>query len=293
MIINFCFDRKSDCKREILFFNNKMKRLIRYFILTYAITWAIWFPYYAGISSNPAFHLMGSYGPITAALILTFREKGMKGCKSFFRNIFLFPGKAFYFLVALIAPFLLFGVAVLMNHFLNNSAISFEGLGKWKEISNFSIIGYFAVSFFVFGIGEEAGWRSIAIPELQKKFNALTACIIFTFFWSAWHWPLFFYEHSGYYNMNVAAIAAWFFSLLVGSIILTWLFNSSGGNILVCAIFHATIDIVFISDFPDNNIVNYIGFLTVLWAIALIILYRAKNLSKTERIRTSVPVDIG
>jgi membrane protease YdiL (CAAX protease family) len=263
-----------------------MKRLILYFVLTYAITWLIWLPYYAGISSNPIFHLLGAYGPITAALIIAFRERGFKGCKVFLASIFHFPKKIFYFMVALLAPFILLVVAVLMNYFINNTALSFEGLGRWKEINSLSTIAYFAVSFFVFGIGEEAGWRSIAIPELQKRFNALNTSIIFTFFWALWHWPLFFYEHSGYYNMNFAAIIAWFFSLLVGSIILTWLFNASGGSILACAIFHATIDIVFISDIPDKNIPNYIGLLTALWAVVIIIKYRAKNLAKTERVKS-------
>lgn len=264
-----------------------MKRLALYFILTYTITWAIWFPYYAGISINPVFHLLGAYGPMTAAFILYFKEKGIKGCKIFLLNIFLFPKKIVYFFIALIAPFILFAIAVFLNHYMNNAAISFEGLGKWKEISSLSTIAYFAISFFVFGIGEEAGWRGIAIPELQKKFNAFTTSILFTFIWAIWHWPLFFYENSGYYHMNFAAIIAWFFSLLVGSILLIWLFNASGGNILVCAIFHATIDIVFISDIPDKNIINYIGLLTVLWAIGIVIKYRTKNLAKTERVKNN------
>jgi membrane protease YdiL (CAAX protease family) len=268
-----------------------MKRLILYYILTYTITWAIWFPYYAGISSNPVFHLLGAYGPVTAAFIIAYMENGLSGCKSFLQSIFRFPKNIFYFIVALLAPFILFAVAVLMNHTINNAAISFEGLGKWKEISSLSSVGYFAVSFFVFGIGEEAGWRGIAIPGLQNKFNALTASILFTLLWATWHWPLFFYEKSGYYHMNFGAIIAWFFSLLVGSIILTWLFNASGGNILVCAIFHATIDIVFISDIPDKKIINYIGFLTVLWAIVIVIRYRARNLAKTERIKNIAEIN--
>jgi hypothetical protein len=71
------------------------------------------------------------------------------------------------------------------------------------------------------------------------------------------------------------------------------LFNASGGSILACAIFHATIDIVFISDIPDKNIPNYIGLLTVLWAVGIIIKYRAKNLAKTERIISIAALNVG
>lgn len=270
-----------------------MKRLILFLILTYTISWLIWLPYYSGISSSPFFHLLGAYGPMAAGFIIVFREEGSKGVRSFLKSIFRFPAKLFYLLVALLAPFILFLLAVLLNHFFNASAISFEGLGEWNEIRGLSTIGFAAVSFFVFGLGEEAGWRGIAIPEFQNKFNALTTSILFTLCWALWHWPLFFYENSGYYNMNFAAMIGWFFSLLVGSIIITWLFNASGGNILVCAIFHATIDIVFTSNIPDMNIANYTAMLTVLWAIAIIIKYKPKNLAKTHRIQNSQATNYG
>jgi membrane protease YdiL (CAAX protease family) len=230
---------------------------------------------------------------MTAGFIIVSWENGSKGARSFLKSIFRLPDKPFYLVVALVTPFILFLLAVLLNHFFNASAISFIGLGEWNEIIGLSTIGFAAVSFFVFGLGEEAGWRGIAVPELQNKFNALTTSILFTFCWALWHWPLFFYKKSGYYNMNFAAMIGWFFSLLAGSVILTWLFNASGGNILVCAIFHATIDIVFTSNIPEKNIANYIVLLTVLWAIAIIIIYKPKNLAKTHRIQNSQATNYG
>ena len=74
-------------------------------------------------------------------------------------------------------------------------------------------------------------------------------------------------------------------TLLTGSILLTWLYNSSRGSILICAVFHSTIDIAFTSGIADKNIVNYMGFLITVWGILTIIIFKPKNLSHNERLR--------
>jgi membrane protease YdiL (CAAX protease family) len=55
---------------------------------------------------------------------------------------------------------------------------------------------------------------------------------------------------------------------LTGSILLTWLYNNSKQSILICAIFHATIDIAFTADYADKNISSYMGFLITVWGIS-------------------------
>ena len=83
---------------------------------------------------------------------------------------------------------------------------------------------------------------------------------------------------------NLAGIIGWFFCLSTGGVLLTWLHNSSGANILVCAVFQSTIDIAFTADFADKNIVNYMGFLITVWGLLIIIIYKPKKLAATERV---------
>jgi hypothetical protein len=82
--------------------------------------------------------------------------------------------------------------------------------------------------------------------------------------------------------MEMAGIFGWVFSLLTGSVLLTWLYNSSRASIFICAVFHSTIDIAFTADVADKNIINYMGFLITLWGIITIIIFKPKNLARNE-----------
>ena len=148
-----------------------------------------------------------------------------------------------------------------------------------KEFPEFNLLTFFIYNLIFFGFGEEVGWRGFALPRFQAKFNALTSGLILTVFWALWHWPLFFYR-PGYVSMDMAGIFGWVFSLLTGSILLSWLHNSSRGSILICAIFHSTIDIAFTADLPDKAVVGYMGFLITVWGILTIVIFKPRNLAK-------------
>lgn len=140
---------------------------------------------------------------------------------------------------------------------------------------------FFRLQSSFFGFGEEVGWRGFALPRLLNKLKALIASILLTFFWALWHLPLFFYR-PGYTTMEWTGILGWAFSLLTGSILLTWLYNSSRASVLICAVFHSTIDIAFTADIADKNIANYMGFLITVWGILTIIIFKPKYLSRQQ-----------
>lgn len=47
--------------------------------------------------------------------------------------------------------------------------------------------------------------------------------------------------------MGVGGIAGWFSSMITGSVLMTWLFNSSRGSLLAVALFHGVLDVVMTS----------------------------------------------
>lgn len=83
--------------------------------------------------------------------------------------------------------------------------------------------------------------------------------------------------------MDFAGMTGWIFSLLTGSILLTWLYNSSKASILICAVFHSTTDIAFTADVASINVINYMGFLITVWGILTILIFRPKNLAPNDR----------
>jgi uncharacterized protein len=95
----------------------------------------------------------------------------------------------------------------------------------------------FLRAFFFTAVFEEPGWRGYLLPCLQRRFSPLTASVLIWIPWVLWHAPL---DFGGPMGRNIAVyLQQRVFALLLVAIILTWLYNRSGGNLLTVAIFHA------------------------------------------------------
>lgn len=260
-----------------------MKQLVVYFLLSVTFSWLIWLPLYAhlfgiqGLPVVPFNHALGALGPLLAAVTTTLLFSGRNALKLLSLKT-VFAGSGVHFITALLSSFVLLAVAVLADHFTNNITLNWQSLLKVNEFPQFNILSFFFYNLVFFGFGEEVGWRGFALPRLQRNMNAFWASIILTVFWALWHLPLFFYR-PGYTGMDIAGITGWFFSLLTGSILLTWLYNSSKGSILVCAVFHTTIDVAFTSNISGTDTVNYLGMLVTLWGIAVLLIFKPAQLS--------------
>jgi uncharacterized protein len=265
-------------KLRIYFCCMNIKNLIAFFLLSYLISWLIWLPLYlpsfgiVGLPILPYHHALGALGPILAGFIFTQKTSGSGGIVNLIQSMFNPKGKITCLIVALFGPFLLLGISVFINASLNYTEFNLKGTDISKEFPEFGLVAFFLYNVAYFGYGEETGWRGYALPELQKKFNPFISSILLTFGWAIWHLPLFFYR-PGYSSMDLAGAAGWFFSLLTGSILLTWMFNRSK-SILVCVIFHATIDIAFTSKISDASITAITGVLITVWGLVTLLIFR-------------------
>lgn len=83
------------------------------------------------------------------------------------------------------------------------------------------------------GIAEEIGWRGFALPRLQGRFSALAVSLIVAALWAAWHNN----------PLNLPAIRAtipWHLAtVLAMTVLMTWVYNSRGGSLLIAVLFHA------------------------------------------------------
>ena len=94
--------------------------------------------------------------------------------------------------------------------------------------------------------------------------------------------PLFAFS-PGLSNLGLAGAGGWLVSVVLGSILLTWLFNSSGGSIGAVALFHAVLDI-FISSPVAAPLPNVMGALLTVGTLLLIPISRRRDLSWRPRI---------
>lgn len=261
--------------------NGPYKNLLLFYALTYGLSWLCWAPYYLPFFGNvwktaPSLHLIGTLGPGCAALIKASWERGAIGVRSQLAIIFL-KGRWRYALLGLVLPF---AIAMLVQ------AVAGQGLGNSFTVDpavyerEFGAIHpalwMIGINLAIYGLGEESGWRGYALPLLQQRWSPLTAAILIALFWAVWHWPLFFYPLSGYYSMGAGDVAGWVFSLIAGSLILSWLFNKSGGNVVACVFFHGAMDIAFAGGKGGATMQQYVGAIVMLLGIvAAVSLYRS------------------
>jgi membrane protease YdiL (CAAX protease family) len=104
-----------------------------------------------------------------------------------------------------------------------------------------------------FVITEETGWRAFALPRLQSLGKALTASLVLGAPWSFWHYPLEAAVERGYRESAIniaAALAISSLATMLFSTLMTWVFNSSGGSVLLMLLMHGS---------SNANLVNIMG----------------------------------
>lgn len=264
------------------------QQLLLFFGLTYAITWLLWSPYFLplgiAVDKLPYVHMLGSLGPMLAALMVTIYLKGGSGIWALFGRVLSRRKSVRWLGFALLAPFaillLITGFICVTQHQIPN----WHRLFSAGEFSFFSPIVYVLVNVIFFGLGEEVGWRGFVLPRLQIHYSALTSSLIITGFWAIWHWPLFFNPLGNYSQMEMGGIVGWLFSLVTGGLLFTWLYNSSGGNVLACALFHGFMDVIFMADLNLPQIAPYTGALVTLWGLYIVLAYKPIDLSRFPRV---------
>jgi len=95
------------------------------------------------------------------------------------------------------------------------------------------------ITYFIYAMGEEFGWRGYVLPRFQARWNALASSIILGVIWAAWHWGQWFVPGSNLYQRNF-----WLWSLgtILLSILITWIFNNTNGSVLAASLFHGMVN---------------------------------------------------
>ena len=264
----------------------KIKELTIFFLLAYAISWLLWSPLWLpffGVQADavwPLQHGFGGLGPMLAAFAATAIFDKKEEMARLWSSLFQWK-PIFWLGLAVFSPFVFALLGGVMAHFSDGVFPDFSKIGRSGEFPQMGVVGFLLYNIFFFGYGEEVGWRGFALPRLQKKYSALTATLILSVFWAAWHLPLFAYR-PGYASMDMAGAAGWFFSIVAGGALFTWLFNGSRGSVLACALFHGLTDVVFLCDYGNDHMMQYIGMLVTLWGVAVLGAWGWRNLVPSE-----------
>ena len=117
---------------------------------------------------------------------------------------------------------------------LLGAPIDFDAFSPELLVLVFGIV----LGTLVGGGQEEIGWRGFAQPELQQRYSAVVAAVVVGVVWGAWHLPLFFDPLAPHSAWPLASQVTYFFGIVGFSILLAWVYNGTGGSILLAMLMH-------------------------------------------------------
>ena len=214
--------------------------LLLYFVVAFAFTWVI-----LGLAilaargvivlpvSTTILVTLATLGPLLAALSVTAYESGRAGVRALLQHVTRWRVHPIWYVVVLVVPGLIMGTAFLLWRALGGPALPATQFSIWLSLPVLIVVLVIPALF------EEVGWRGFAFPRLQLRYNALVASLILGAIHASWHIPLWFIPGLGFDSLPFP-----FYGLLaIGlAVIFAWLYNSTGGSLLVIGLFHAAIN---------------------------------------------------
>ncbi|HLO34031.1 MAG TPA: CPBP family intramembrane glutamic endopeptidase [Anaerolineales bacterium] len=186
-------------------------------------------PIFGEMSSHNPIFLLAVYAPGLSGIFLVWRHYGLKGLGSFFRRLTFWRAPVPWWL------FLLLGIPAIIY-----AAAAIKGtIGDPFPFASWILVFPALLQSLLLGpLGEEFGWRGLALPLLQRRFAPFWASLILGAVWAVWHAPAF--------AMSGTPQSAWsfgpfFVGLIAITVIMIPLFNASRGSLLIAILYHLNI----------------------------------------------------
>lgn len=260
------------------------RTFVAFTAFTYLFSWSLWVAMAAGVlpeSLDGALIRIGGFGPFVGALgVLWLSDRSLQAW--FTANVGLRVPLRWYG-YALVIPPVLVGVGGLVHAAVLDGTLALDALPPlWAYPINLLIV------FFVGGGQEELGWRAFALPEAQRHLSALTSSVLVGLVWAGWHLPLFLLPNA---PQSTLPFVPYLVAVVGISVILTWLYNGSGGNVVVAMLFHGGLN-PLAAYFPTGGtdaIATAAGYgsyalVVVVGATALVLFYGRTDLATRPRI---------
>lgn len=251
-----------------------------FFVFTFLITWGtgmvLVFSTHASMvnGAHPVEHpiplpltvaivlaLVGGFGPFLAATAVAALRGGRSEIRGLFRQFVRWRVHPVWYLVALLGPALL-GFMALCATALSGGSTPAHWFSRPRAV-------WFAG--WAFGPwGEELGWRGFAQPKLQKRLGALGASLVVGAMWSLWHyWPVATPAGGSFKELVQAPFATWLTYELANSVMMAWLYNSSGGSLPIAWAAHVGLSLG--QNLVDKHPIPFGSFVTVFCIAAALV----------------------
>lgn len=247
-----------------------MSKLIRnYVLLTFLIMIFCWgtvllFSINGIILTNNYFlyipYFIGGFSPTIASYIaIKLKDKNTK-FKDWLVNIFDFKHNIFSYILVVV-----FSVLFILPQCLI--------CGYQTGAPLYTIL--FMIPIMLFGGGlEEAGWRYILQPELEKKYNFVISTLIVSVIWWLWHLPLFYIQGVGQFGQNFFIFGI---NVLGLSFALACI-RKTTKSVWLCVLFHCLINSLSgIYIVNDNILGNFVSAVILIFVSLILVKIKHKK----------------
>ena len=187
-------------------------------------------------------------GPTLAAFVVTRMVEGKEGTQKLLRRrILMWRVGVQWYLIAIFGIPVVYFVAA---SFVLGTAPIEALIEDWPLIFTSYLLKVVMV-FFLVSLWEEIGWMGFALPRLQDKYGPLLASMVLGVLWALWHLPAYFgstqvvEDKVGLGELDRLLYLLPLLMLLASAtrIVMTWLFNSAMGSVIIVTLFHAGFNI--------------------------------------------------
>ena len=178
-----------------------------------------------GISLNDNYllyipYLIGGWSPTIASFLSLKKANRITTIREWLKNIFDFRHNAFSYIMVIAVTILFILPQCFISGYENGAPI-------------FAIIVMIPIMLVGGGL-EEAGWRYILQPELEKKYSFTISTIIVSIIWWLWHLPLFYIQGVVQYGQDYLAFGI---NILGLSFALASI-RKNTNSVWLCVLFH-------------------------------------------------------
>jgi membrane protease YdiL (CAAX protease family) len=204
---------------------------LKFFLVVFALSMPFWlaglFIPFQPLPGLPVSSLM-FFCPVTAALILVYKEKKTAGVTELLRRSFDYQR---------IKPNIWYAPIVLMMPAVMVLSYGLMRLmGVQLPTPEFSVLAALVMllGFFIAALGEELGWSGYILEPMQDRLNALPASILLGLVWATWHIAPYRQAHR-----SLTWIAWQCLFTVALRVLLGWLYNRTGKSVFAATVFHA------------------------------------------------------
>lgn len=215
------------------------------FALMFALTWPIdlWAAAYSrgwtDVSPPALLPVLVGYGFVVAALVATGLLDGPAGIRALLRRFLVWRVGGRWYAVVLLGPAVVVLVALALHVVSGGTAPDFGHPFARQLFGDSAGLWAMLPIFFAFGVltnGEEIGWRGYALARLQDRHSALVSSIVIAVVATLWHLPKFMTVGSA----QDYPIGLFLLDTVAQAILYTWVYNSTGGSLLLVTLLHAS-----------------------------------------------------